>query len=353
LNDLEVALGGWLASDAVGWGHQMTLAPIIYFNIGWMAAYAGHADDPISGGHQFLAHNAFGGEAFNFLADADGIVRGCRPGSKKGLRIERLGSADTNDSFVEGVTVVWMAREPKGGRTLIVGWYLDTKVYRSAHPAPNARYLPDGQAIPITAETQASKAVLLPPAARTFQIESRRTAAVGFGQSPAWYGDPSIDKLVRAYIGGAQQRITKAKAKRAGKGGGGRQPNPELRKAVEEAAIAHAGTYFRSDVGGACEVVSVEREAKGWDLEATGVEGLWLVEVKGLSGPRLVCEVTPNEFSAMNNPTHRGRYVVYVVCNALDGPIASIFRWQKGGWRTEDGRVLVVATKTGAVLSCE
>jgi len=332
----------------------MKSTPIIYFNIGWMSAYAGHSNDPISGGHQFLAENEFGGEAFNFLPSADGFVRGCRPGSNKGLRIERLGLADKDAPYVDGVTVVWMAREPTSGRTLIVGWYLGARVYRVAAPAPDPRLMPNGEAIPITAEVQADNAVLLPTAGRTFRIESRRTSEVGFGQSPAWYGDPTVDGLVLAYIANAQKRIIKSRAERKGKSKGGRyQSDPELRKAIEEAAIKHAGVYFKSDVGGACDVVSVEREAKGWDLEATGVEGTWLVEVKGLSGPRLSCEVTPNEFAAMNNPIHRGRYVMYVVCNALDAPIASIFRWQVDAWRTEDGRVLEVAPKTGAVLTCK
>jgi Protein NO VEIN, C-terminal len=84
-----------------------------------------------------------------------------------------------------------------------------------------------------------------------------------------------------------------------------------------------------------------------------GVEGTWLAEVKGLSGPRLLCGVTPNEFTAMNNAIHRQRYVLYVVCNAVDAPIASIFRWRAGAWRTEDGRALQVAPKTGAVLTCD
>ncbi|MBA4000164.1 MAG: hypothetical protein C0461_06160 [Brevundimonas sp.] len=247
-----------------------------------------------------------------------------------------------------------MAREPKGGRTLIVGWYLNARVYRAATPGPNPRFMPNGEAIPITAEVQAADAVLLPPEARTFRVESRRTADAGFGQSPAWYGHPTIDSLVNAYIANTQRRILKSKAGRKARGKGGRrQTDPELRKAVEEAAVRHAGAYFQSDVGGACEVISVEREAKGWDLEAAGVEGTWLVEVKGLSGLRLSCEVTPNEFAAMNNPDHRKRYILYVVCNALDAPIASIFRWQADAWRTEDGRVLEIAPKTGAVLSCD
>ena len=334
----------------------MTSTPIIYFNIGWMANYVGHMNDPISGGHQFLARNHYGGEAFNFLQDDDGIVRGCRPGSTKNLRIERLANVGKAALSAEGVTVVWMAREPRSGQTLVVGWYRNATVYRSAEPAPTPRLMPDGEAIPVTAETRAINAVLLPPAARTFRIESRRTSSVGFGQSPAWYGNPAVDALVLAYISATEARIARVKAasrKRHKAKGGGRQTDPELRKAVEDAAVRHAGAYFRSDVGGACTVVSVEREAKGWDLEATGVDGLWLVEVKGLSGSRLSCEVTPNEFAAMNNRAHRKRYVLYVVCNALDAPIAAIFRWRADAWRTDDGRTLNVVPRTGAVLSCD
>ena len=327
---------------------MITDAPLIYFNIGWMSAYAGHANDPISGGHQYLAHNKVGGESFNFLADADGVVRGCRPGSDKGLRIERLDLGAKSADYLDGVTVVWMAREPRGGRTLIVGWYLNARVYRSATPAPVPRFLPNGGVVPVTAETRAADAVLLPAEARNFQIASRRTSEIGFGQSPTWYGDESVDARVRAYIAGARKRLDQSK----GRGGAGRQTDPDKRKTVEQAAVDHAWAYFESDAGGACQVVTVETEAKGWDLEAAGSDRTWLVEVKGLSGARLTCEVTANEYRAMRNAAHRRSYILYVVCNVLDGPIASIFRWSAGTWRTEDGRTLKITEKTAAVLSC-
>lgn len=320
--------------------------PIIYFNIGWMEAYAGHSNDPISGGHGYLADHDVGGECFNFVADADGVVRGCRPGSDRGLRIERLDPQA--EDHVDGVTVVWMAREPKGGRTLIVGWYLNARVHRIASPAPVPRYLPNGGVVPVTAETVAGSAVLLPPVARNFEIQSRRVSAIGFGQSPTWYGHETVDRRVRQYIADTTARITRTTRSRRGR----RQSDPELRKTVEQAAVNHAWEYFESAAGGGCKVVSVETEAKGWDLEAGHEDGIWLVEVKGLSGSRLACEVTPNEYRAMRAIRSRPNYILYVVCNALDAPVASIFRWRRGRWMTDDGRQLQVAEKTGALLSC-
>lgn len=47
--------------------------PIIYFNISWMTAYAGHRDDTISGAHGYLVDHEVGGECYSFLADIDGL----------------------------------------------------------------------------------------------------------------------------------------------------------------------------------------------------------------------------------------------------------------------------------------
>ena len=107
-------------------------------------------------------------------------------------------------------------------------------------------------------------------------------------------------------------------------------------------------------------MVSVERDGCGWDLEATLPDGSCLkVEVKGLSGPTVNCELTPNEFSKMMAPEHRPDYIVYVVTNALeDSAKAHIFRYNSDKsykknhvWLTDDGRKLKVEERMGARLS--
>ena len=127
---------------------------------------------------------------------------------------------------------------------------------------------------------------------------------------------------------------------------------------MEKAAIKHAIAYYKKLYGSACEVRSVELDAKGWDLEVFSGTAPLLVEVKGLmSSETLVCELTPNEYKQMMLPINQHRYIIYVVNNALAEipaiPLASIFKHVGGEkWETEDGRRLIIQPKTAAVLRC-
>jgi len=108
---------------------------------------------------------------------------------------------------------------------------------------------------------------------------------------------------------------------------------------------------------GGHSVESVETQAKGWDLEVTTNSGKLLVEVKGLLNEVLSAELTPNAYRNMMKPEHREHYVIFVLNRTLAekpaGPIPSVF-WHAGcnKWTTEDGRVLDIKPRTGAVISC-
>jgi hypothetical protein len=66
--------------------------------------------------------------------------------------------------------VVWLAREPASGRTLIVGWYRNATVFREArYGGINL----GNERICYSAEAAASNATRLPPVLRTFQVESK------------------------------------------------------------------------------------------------------------------------------------------------------------------------------------
>lgn len=328
-----------------------TQPPIIYFNIGWMKHYAGtDPDDPTRGNMGFLKENKHGAEAFNFLPTQDGKLRGYRAGHANQLNISRLGSPAGADRM-EGVLVIWMARDPGTKRALVVGWYEDATVYAQARPQPR---LLDGETWPYSVETSASKGHLLPPGTRTFLIQSSRTSEGGFGMSPTWYGTDAVNARVWAYVRSVKAGIARRTAKPPIK----KPPintDPELRRKVEKAAINHATAFYESAEGGAYDVASVEPFGVGWDLEATNDEGRLLIEVKGLQGPDLVCELTPNEYEKMLMPENRDKYVIYVVNSALsETPIASVFqRNQAGTWETSDGRCLKMTPKTGAVLRCD
>lgn len=331
-----------------------SMPPIIYFNIGWMKHYAGaDADDLTVGGHGWLADHNHGLECFNFLPTKTGKVEGYRPpGTRDKVNIDRLG-AKPGDNTIEGVLVVWLAREPGSGKTLVVGWYRDGTVYREAR---SGQFHLNGMDSEYSVTALKEHATLVPVGARSFQVPSSRTApGEGFGQKPTWYGAPAVDKRVWAYVNSwdnAKKQTAPTKGKRPP-----RNTDPELRRKVEIAAVRHAWKYYEAKNGKGC-VESVEPYGRGWDLEVRSGDVEWLVEVKGLLNAGLACELTPNEYEKMCSPEYCARYVVYVVNNALaeepEAPVPSVFTW-KGGetWRTEDGRELQVAEKVGAVLTCK
>jgi len=328
---------------------------MIYFNIGWMKRYDGPAaDDPTIGAHGYLGSHEHGAECFNFRSGPDGVLKGYRPpGGRRQINLKRLG-ADSSDTEAEGVLAVWLAREPGTGRTLIVGWYRNATVYRRARESGT---VVNGESVDYSVVTRTEDAKLLPPVARTFEVRSSRVLpGGGFGQNPTWYGSESVNERVWAYVRSEGRTGPSRRSKPSKKPP--KNFDPELRQKVERSAVDHAVAYYKAVYGSDCAVVSVEKEAKGWDLEVfTGSEPL-LVEVKGLLNSALVCELTPNEYEKMRVPANRSRYVVFVVTNALaqhpSTPIASVFEHAKDmKWQTADGRGLKITEKIGAVLSAQ
>lgn len=330
--------------------------PIIYFNIGWMKEYNGpDANDPTIGAHGYLDAHDHGAECYNFTRTPDGKVRGYRPpGRSEKVNISRLG-ASSGDEYLDGVLVIWLAKAPGSGKTLIVGWYQDATVFRNAC---DGGMVLNGEQHYYSVEALADDAVLLPPVAREFEVPSSRLKpGAGFGQKPTWYGSSETNSRVWNYVRTWQSARTEA-SKRTQKGKKPPKNNdPELRREVERAAVDHAIAYYKAKYGAACEIKSVEADGVGWDLEVRFESDELLVEVKGLYRDNLVCELTPNEYQKMQMPENMDRYVVYVVNNALAQapaePIASIFSHVGNGtWETGDGRVLVIKERTGAILSC-
>lgn len=102
----------------------------------------------------------------------------------------------------------------------------------------------------------------------------------------------------------------------------------------------------------------VSKFCLGWDVEANGIDGDVLVEVKGLSGPDLSIELTPNEYDKMQR--HRERFVVFVLSNALTTSCrASIFRYhplegqagEGGTWKSCGGEILRIVEMLSARCS--
>lgn len=92
----------------------------------------------------------------------------------------------------------------------------------------------------------------------------------------------------------------------------GRQLDPMKRKQIEEAAVARAMEWERSQ---GRHPSRVDTEKRGYDIESKGRGEVRYIEVKGLSGSGPV-EMTANEVKLSESQTDS--YYLYVLTNALD-----------------------------------
>lgn len=127
------------------------------------------------------------------------------------------------------------------------------------------------------------------------------------------------------------------------------QPDPQKRRAIEQAAIEETKHHF---ITLGYKIMDRQLDNVGWDLEAVkGAEEI-LLEVKGLSGAILNVELTPNEYAQMRSL--RSKYAVCVLVGAL-GPerSLSVFRFctEFACWRDAEGRRLSISELTAARLA--
>jgi len=327
-------------------------APIVYVNVGWMECYRGPKGDLTLGGHKYLREHQFGLEAWNYLP-RNGRLYGYIPGSTS-INISKLG-AHPKDPQIDGVTVVWVAKDPSEGKLVVVGWYLNATVHRD-QSLPVRR--PGLGLVNYQIEAPADQALLLEDRLqRTVRVPTAKTGG-NMGQRPIWYGKPSFSGRVRKLMADPYGEKKMAEGKRKGTP---KQPDPLKRKAVEDAAVAHATAYFTSAAGGRFAVRDVSHLNEGWDLRVQGGDVELLVEVKGVSAKEVCVELTPNEYRQMKSKTYRNRYVLYVLTNADNKAAARshVFYFHQGAtkakgqltWLTREGRELLVTERVGARLT--
>ena len=312
--------------------------PIIFFNIGWMTHYQGpSATDPIQGGGRYVAENQSGAEEYNFKPYRKRLYGYVQPPRSSSIRLQRIG-AQLSDELITGVTVVWTARHPTAGGTYVLGWYQNATVYRDRREDTKSNHNVYYHAIAATSDS-----LLLPPDARTLLVPRGKG---GIGQSNVWYADeaPEFVAKVRAYI---KSYV-----------GGGRLPKPpqtspkpprqlDLLKRLEVERIAVEltwGYYYALGY----ELKSVEMEKVGWDLDAIIGKVHFKLEVKGISGPNLVVELTSNEYHHLK--ADRTNYRLCIVTEALTNPQLHIFTYirEKDKWISIEGKMLTLAEVTSA-----
>jgi len=345
--DFSRAVRGAIIDRALAPEGVLRMDKMIFLNIGWMSRYAGVRGDPISGGQKYLARHGYGHEMLNFKPYA-GKMYGTAPVPHGTIRLEKLGAPKGADSE-DRVLVVWVAR------SLIVGWYKNATVYRHSQlPPKSSGHSYKGKPISYYVTAAASDCkIVLPADSRLFPVPraGKRKQAMG---RYTWFAEGTVNRRFRAdvlkYVASEGNILVLGRKKRAQKlGATPYQADPQKRTEIERIAIGRVTEHFKSQH---YKVSSHESDNLGWDLSAILPEmGIELkLEVKGLSGPDIAVELTPNEYTMMKK--HKHDYRICVVTSCLEKKKLAIFAYDEMRrlWVDETDRPLQIKEMKAARL---
>lgn len=293
---------------------------LVIFQIGYMENYNGVA--PIWGGGEFPDKDVDSGECWNFQSYKRKVYGFVMTKGNNGVDAARIaGTKKWNADRLTGVTVVFVAPSPSGGK-IIVGWYRNATVLHKhvascrMVPTPKGRK-PQEYACFANSEN----AVLLEPEEREngqgFLIPRGKDMP---GQNRIWYADknkPKRQKLAQQillFIQKHGQRLKETIAPRIPR------PDSTTLREIETAAENEVVKYYTSH-----DYILTPRQTDycGWDFDAVKGDEMLLIEVKGHVHGKFCFELTPNEYLQMQK-----LYKVYRVCvvrHALTHPTLDIF----------------------------
>ncbi|MCC4243718.1 protein NO VEIN domain-containing protein [Stappia indica] len=313
---------------------------LLICHVVWMPSYSGEKDVH-AGGFDYVIKFGYGHELFNFMQSDDfcyGFVQ-VRTGT---IDISRLG-ADKKDTFIDGVTVVWTAPHPEGGR-LVVGWYKSARVYRNFQLGKVAGRKKDGDRVGYSIQAAAKDCFLVPVEERNFSVPHSQHGTPG--QHPVFYPENSKNRNFKKWLVQCEEYIANWGGRPIGVSGLISEPRPIKNSAgkgwpatpdvahnaaVEAAAITIVRDHFVN------MKADRQKDNCGWDLEFWRGDDVICVEVKGLTGNEVSVELTPNEYQAMRKAVEgtfdSGEYRLAVACNVLGvKPKLFIFKHESGAY---------------------
>lgn len=285
---------------------------ILFANIGWMVSYNGqNVSDRISGGGSYS--DADKHEAYNFQ-DLDGMCYGYVQAKYDTISLNRIDSSvGNNQQKIEDVLVVWFATNPIMGGSYVVGWYKHATVYRYYHNS-NA-YQRNRYGYYVTAS--AANCTLLPIDDRIKQIP--RQLKNYPGRSNIWYADAN-DSNIKAFKTNIINYIDSYKSKLKKHHKHFPQISSEARAKVEKAAIDVVWNLYEQR---GYEIIDVQSENLGWDLEAIRGRHKLYLEVKGQGNHEPFVRISRNEYEQMIS--RKGSYRLCVVMDSLNEADVYIF----------------------------
>ena len=170
---------------------------IIFCNITWLKNYVGVSNDDKLGktGEGYIVENNEAHEAYNFQ-DYNGKCYGYVSNKGGSLHLERFEKATVNDDSVDKVLVIWVAKQGKTGKNVIVGWYKDAILYKYSQESYS--YGGIGRDLYFSMEAMSKDCYLLPESERKFEISRAVVVGkdMGMGQSNIWYAESGYAKTI-------------------------------------------------------------------------------------------------------------------------------------------------------------
>lgn len=312
-------------------------APLLIFRVGYMETYDG-AGEITSGGSHVERHGE-GGEMWNFRAEGGYCYGYVMTRNFSGIDLSRLDKsrAWNNNDELKGVDVVFIARKPKVGQ-VIVGWYKGATIFHKQYRKRRGnKRKGDWDKLDYLCEVDRENIFLLPESERTFEVPYAPVHGKGYpGHSNVWYADSGMEKVtdfvsrVRSYIKSDKSTYNPTSAHESNfYGNGWGSLDKTLISRIEQAAIDAVWEHYENKN---YSIISVEKDNRGWDLEASKGEDTLYLEVKGHLGNVIQFELTPNEYMKMQE--YSSTYRVCVVRNALVSPDLVVFvpKNNKNAW---------------------
>lgn len=166
---------------------------IIFCSIIWSENYIGGSDyDKLV---KTNGENGEAYEAYNFQ-DYNGKCYGYVSNRGGSLHLERFEKATVNDDSIDKVLVVWVAKQAKTGKNVIVGWYKDAILYK--YLQESYPYGGIGRDLYFSIEAANKDCFLLPESERKFEMPIAAVVGkdMGMGQSNIWYAESGYDKTI-------------------------------------------------------------------------------------------------------------------------------------------------------------
>lgn len=170
---------------------------ILFCNIAWLKSYTGVSDEDKLGetraGH--VSKNNENYESYNFQ-DYDGKCYGYVSNRGESLHLEKFEDVTAEADSVDNVLVIWVSKQIKTGKYVIVGWYKNATLNK--YPQERYSYGGIGRDLYFSIEALSKDCYLLPEEERKFEIT--RAAVIGkdlgIGQSNIWYAESGYAKTM-------------------------------------------------------------------------------------------------------------------------------------------------------------